>query len=361
MIQLSIILAFILSALASPGGKLLSIFISLPTMNALSPFEKYALLVSFQYIIPSITIYITLRLLKIDTKLRFNNSTKILFGIAIAIYIFIIFAKFYASLIPGGGAIYAVSIISKYFIFPAWGMMIIGILLLINSSCCDDFIEATLDPISKKEYIAVFSILLLPILLIISMYMSPSGKLSLARISQKSLENECKLAVESITEYPVNVTGIFVDNTGGEKFDRINKNNEYYGYNSGMWGNSLYRDGNISFYETVNTDKDKNEFKYKYYDKEFPRGKKTNKLQSNYGIYWKLISKQEPQGSDVKGTTITVVNLENNQPIATTTYFSSLRLRKVCGHIVDGNIEDQAFIMRVFGKNQNKEGSITSQ
>lgn len=348
MIQLSIVLAFIIGGLISPGGKILKLFFSVPTLKSMSLLEQSSLAVTVHYLIPASLIYLTLRLLKIDTKLKFQKSVSIFFSFAIFLYLSYFGLRLFASTIPGGGASFAVRSLSPYVIFPAWGLMLIGIIKLI--------IESNKMPKGTNKYftlsfreISTLSIpFILTALLILSMFIRPSGPLRLAFKEQKIFVEKCVMAKEEIFQIPQDLIGVYTDETGGARFENIDNNNIYSSYGSGMWGNSLYRDGTIPFVETKNYRKDNNEFEYLYYDKVNLNGIKTNKLKSNYGVYWQ---RSNVPNTSIQETIITVANLENDEKVATTTYYNSKQLRKVCGNIVDKNLRDSDFIKRVFPNN----------
>ncbi len=347
MIQLSIVLAFIIGGLISPGGKILKLFFSFPTLKAMSLLEQSSLAITVHYLIPASLIYLTFRLLKIDTKLKFQTSVSSLFSIAIFIYLSYFGLRLFASTIPGGGASFAVRSLSPYIIFPAWGLMLIGIIKLLIDSAKMPKGTKKYFPLSFHEIFTLSIPFVFTALLISSMFIRPNGPLRLAFNEQKIFDEKCVMAKEEIFHIPQNLIGVYTDETGGARFEKIDNNNIYRSYGSGMWGNRLYRDGTIPFVETKNYRNDNNEYRYLYYDADNPRGIKTNKLKSNYGVYWQ---RSNVPNSSIQETIITVTNLENDEQVATTTYYTSKQLFKVCGNIVDKNLRDSDFIKRVFSK-----------
>lgn len=313
----------------------------------MSLLERSSLIVTVHYLIPASLIYLALRLFKIDIKLKFQTSTSILFSIAIFLYISYFGLRLFASTIPGGGASFAVISLSPYLIFPAWGLMIIGIIKLFIVSAKMPNGTKNHSPLSFCEIFSLSIPFVFIALLISSMFIRPSGPLRLIFNEQKIFDEKCVMAKEEIFQIPQNLIGVYTDENGGAEFEKIDNNKFYYSYGSGMWGNRLYRDGKIPFAETKNYRNDRNEFRYLYYDAENPRGVKTNKLKSNYGVYWQ---RTNVPNSSIQETIITVINLENDEKVATTSYYTSKQLRKVCGNIVDQNLRDSDFIKRVFSK-----------
>ena len=347
MILLSIVLALILGGMISPGGKVLAALFSQPSLKAMSLFEQSSLIVAIHYLIPASLIYITLRFLKTDKWLKFEKSTSTLFAIAIFIYILYFGLRIFASTIPGGGVGFAVRSLSPYIIFPSWILIIIGITKLLINSSKEPRLVKKMVPFSYNEIFSISIPFIFTILLILSMFFRPTGPLRLIYNEQNMFTEKCVMAKENIIIAPHDVKGVYTDETGGDRFEKIDKNNMYYSYGSGMWGNRLYRDGTIPFVETKNYYNDKLEFKYLFYDKDNIRCIKTNELKSNYGVYWESSSDQK---SSIQETKITIINLDNEEIIATTTYYSSKLLRKVCGNIVDEKLSDSDFILRVFSK-----------
>jgi len=309
MIQLSIILAIIVGGLAPlaklspPGLILLSVFINKHTIKEMSQIEQFTLFVLFNYIVVSVIIYFILRISRLDTILIFKPLTKILFSISIIIYIFLNCFRFYVLSSYGSSVGFIVSIIESLFVLPALAMIIVGmanmIVNSINNRLIIDREYYIWQPLSRKEYSYIFLILLFPAIFIASMHLNPSSEISLARISQKSLDDECNSANEYINEYGINITCVYIDRDYFVSFENINKNNEY---NMDRNSISYVSYDMISFYEKINAGSGKDYLKYIYYDKEFPKGKKTNNLQSNYGVYWESIPNVGQQGSDVKKT-----------------------------------------------------------
>jgi len=345
MSRLSIVIAFILGGIFSPGEKILDVFFSKPSIKAMSLLEQTLLLPIFHYMIPALVIYLTFRLLKIDIQLAFNKTIYSMFNIAIFLYIFYMVIRGFAATIPGGGVSYAVISMSPLIILPAWFLMISALGLLFYKSFKRSNEVKIWTPISKKERIILIILFLLPFILLVSMFIRPNGALRLSYESQKVFDEECKLAGESIQIYPKNVKGVFLESAGGSYYEKINANNEYNAEGGGVWGQFLY-DDKIKFIEILNNDK----YKYKYYDVGHKDGYDSNELNSNYGVLWKNITNENMKKTGIFGTTITVINFENNQTIASTTYFRSKILRKICGHTVDGNFRERDFIIKVFSK-----------
>jgi len=347
MINLSIILAFILGGIFSLGGKILQLFFSKPTLKSMSLFEQSMLIVMFHYMIPAILIYVILRLLKIDIWLKFNKSISIIFGIAIALYAFYLSVRIFAATIPGGGFSYAVRSMSPLVIYPAWILMIVALIWLLYKSFKGREHVARWVPITKKEIVTISIFSSLPIIFLLIMFVRPNGPLYLAYIAQKTFNEQCKLAGDSILEYPKNVKGVFMERTGHTSYKKINADNEYYSYGAGQAGFS-FKKAHMPFMETFNYDKDRDQYKYLYIYGEHRI--KTNNIKSNYRVSWENISNEEMKKANIFGRKIKIINNETNKTIASTIYFRSQRLRKICGHIVDGNFIEHDFVYRVFAK-----------
>ena len=320
MIQLSIILSFILGGTISPGGKLLKLLFSPATFRNMSLIEQYILMVSFYYIIPATIIYIALRFSGIDNKIKKSRSTSILFSIAIILCTAMIGVKYYAATIPGGGMSFAVSHLGLYVVGPAWVLMIIGLVLTIKNSQLTSQKSNDKTPLSTNEKTIIPLILAIPLIPVVLMFISQDGVLRLAYNTEKVFDEECELAVDSISTYPTDLQGIFVENIIGSSYEKISFSNKYQTYRSvrtEVWLKKLLDEGTISFIEIPNRSNDYSKYKYIYYDQENRKGKKVNQLKSTYVAKWEK-KKIMPKTTAINQTTIKIVNLNTSQTIATT-------------------------------------------
>lgn len=345
MLLLSISLTFMLGWFLPSGEYLLNLFISTPVLITLPKHWTYFFLVYFHIALPAVFIYIVLRLTKINNRLKIPSSSSFLFSTAILLFAAIISLRFFASLIEGGGASFAVALLTKYFVIPARLLIIIGLILtLIETVKYKDNLDVS-QPLSKHEFIFIVLIILMPVVPVSIMFIPENGPLKFTYNTNKAFNNECNTTSEFIKFHPDIVTGVYIERNLGYKYEGFNKSHEYYSFRGSSIEYSLYRNNKIPLVEILNYNKDQS--RYELYDEQNPQGKPTDELKSNFAVK-KTFEEIDPDKSDIKRVTVKVIKLSNNEVVGQTTYVTSRKLRKACGKIVDDKISDSDFINRVF-------------
>jgi hypothetical protein len=105
MLNISLGWAFLLSILALPFSKLL------PTegLKHLPAYQNILTNICIDYWLPTVLIYLFLRTIRAQRYLKPNVALHIIFGISNVLLIFYVGARAFASMIPGGGATFALN------------------------------------------------------------------------------------------------------------------------------------------------------------------------------------------------------------------------------------------------------------
>jgi len=100
-------LAFLISFVASPGGKVLSTVFEEETFRTLPAYQGLLASIIANYLLPAILIYLALRTLRAERYLRVGAIGHALFGIPNAVLCLYAFLRVFASTVQGGGATFA--------------------------------------------------------------------------------------------------------------------------------------------------------------------------------------------------------------------------------------------------------------
>jgi hypothetical protein len=108
--------AFLISFLASPGGRLLSTLFEQDAVRAMPPYQGVLASVIANYWLPSILIYMVLKVLRAERYVRPGVIGHILFGIPNAILCLYAVLRIFTSTVQGGGATFALASLGTPFI-----------------------------------------------------------------------------------------------------------------------------------------------------------------------------------------------------------------------------------------------------
>ncbi len=360
MANVALALAFLISMLFSPGGRILRSVLGAPVLQSLPPYQAHLLSAFANYLIPAVLLYGLLRLLHAEAWLRHRALTSRLLGAANVLFVIYITARIFASSIEGGGASFAVMAYGVLVVWPALLMSIIGLGKLAYRSIQErtEPPEVTSQPIGMGEGAALIAVVAIPFSVAVStLFLAENAPLRLAQEADSVFQGLCQSASEKIIDIPRDVEGVYLEPNSEAYFDRIVKGT-YRGYGSGQVGNPLVFTGFLRFFEESNERNPENgAAKYLKHGLRDWKGEPANELVSNYGVFQTNINIDSPEGHDVKalgirGTRVTVKNLNTGQITASLTYFTSARHRKICGHSGDGSFSVRDFIKRALGLTQ---------
>lgn len=108
MLNIALALAFLISAAASPGGRLLSTFFPVDALPLLPPYQQVLLSVLANYWLSAVLLYLALRATRADRYLRPDVPTHVVLGVANITLISYAGLRIFASTVEGGGATFAV-------------------------------------------------------------------------------------------------------------------------------------------------------------------------------------------------------------------------------------------------------------
>ena len=238
MTNIALALAFVLSSLLSPGGRVLRMIIDEPVLQSLPPHEGYLLLAFANYWIPAVLVYALFRLTKAFDWLRPCKAIHVLFGLANVLIVLYVTVRIFASTVQGGGASFAVMSFAPFIIFPAWAMLAIGLVWLVTRSIRNhsEPIHTESHAIGFSERIALILILVIPVGVVVSaLYLTDNAPLKLANEAEELFLERCKEAGERIIEAPQNVQSVYLDRDGGQYFNNI-VNGVYGGHGGSILG-----------------------------------------------------------------------------------------------------------------------------
>ncbi|MGH8620519.1 MAG: hypothetical protein ACREUB_00460 [Burkholderiales bacterium] len=132
--NLSLGMAFGISALFSPDGRMLHFFGVDSALRIIPHFQQHLTGALVNYWIPATVIYLAARLLRVDTKLRPTGLINAAFGLANCFLILYIAARVFASTVEGGGGSFVVMSLAPFIIIPSWILLSAAFLWLVIRS-----------------------------------------------------------------------------------------------------------------------------------------------------------------------------------------------------------------------------------
>lgn len=126
--------AFGVASVFSSGTKLLSFLGLTSLLRILQPYQQHLVLAFVSYWIPAICIYLLLRLLRVDRRLGASWAVHVPIALGNLLLVLYVGARVLASTVQGGGASFVVVSFSRFFIFPAWGLLGVGFAILVIQS-----------------------------------------------------------------------------------------------------------------------------------------------------------------------------------------------------------------------------------
>lgn len=351
MANIALALAFALSSLFSPGGKILHWAIEPPLLQSLPPYQGHLLLAFANYWVSAVLTYLLLRLLRADSWLRPRPAIHVLLGLANTLIVLYVATRIFASTIQGGGASFAVMSLAPIVIIPAWIMLAAGLLWLLVRSIRNrqEALPSSPRSLSIGNVVGGIAALGIPAMAIAStLFLAEDAPFRLAKEAEQFFNEKCKSAGERIVDTPQNVQSVYLDRDGGQYFDSIVKG-VYGGSGGGILGEPLVNSGWLLYFEKQNDRQriDGSTTKYRKHALKDWKGEPIEELTSEYGVFQKsLVSDSDEKKLGVRGTEVTIKNLKTEQVIATLAYFTSSRHRTICGQSGDGRFGVSDFVRK---------------
>jgi hypothetical protein len=126
MINFALGWAFLISAIASPGGKVMSLVFDPAVIRSLPSYQQIIATICANYWIPAALIYLLLKGLRSERYLRPSTGIHALFGIANVVLTLYAGLRVFSAMVPGGGATYALAIIGGIVALPSWLALAVG-------------------------------------------------------------------------------------------------------------------------------------------------------------------------------------------------------------------------------------------
>lgn len=360
MANLALALAFVISFLLSPGGRILRMLVDAPVLQSLPPYQGHLLLAFANYWIPAVLIYVMLRMASGNNWLRPRTAIHALLGLGNVLLVFYVAARTFASTIQGGGASFVVMSFAPFVLWPALSMLAIGLGWLVVRTIRQrkEPFQKTARSFSLGDGIALVALVGIPCSAVAStLFFAENAPFRLAREAEKTFQNLCGSAGEKILETPQGVESVYLDPNGTEYFQDIVKG-VYGGHGSSTLGDTLVFQGQVLYFEETNfRQKNNTAARYLKHGLRDWKGEPGEELTSNFGVFQKsAVSDAVEKKLGVRGKEVAIRNLRTGQTTATLTYFTSQRHRTICGHSGDGRFDVRDFIQRALNLTQRFPG-----
>jgi hypothetical protein len=346
--NISLALAFTISLLFSIGGKLLVWLFGEPLLRSIPPYQGHLFNVFANYWIPAILIYFAFRLTKARNWLRPSTTIQVLVGLGNLLFILFVSARVLASTVQGGGASFVLMQFAPIVVLPAKALIIAGLTWLFVRSFQKKTEDSDFTGMMAFEKLMIAAFCAVPISYVAYFYVAEDGAFRLAREAKIVFEKKCVLAGEVLPQEPVGtIQSLYIDSDGGARFGV--KDGIILNSGGGILGEPLVNSGFLLFFETKNQFK-RQPGKYKKYS--FADGRKweySDSFTSRYAVLVTNLSTGIDPRLKVGGAEVSIVDLEENKKIASTTYFVSRREGKFCGDIPSGYFDTGEFIRRALG------------
>lgn len=313
----------------------LSEFVDLSIFNQLSVWESSVIRISLCIIIPMIIIYLVLKKLNIQERLKNTKSVKIILIVISITFVLYIILLALSTTIQGGGITFVIKILFIKYVYPVLVILFLIVLFIIIKELIKsrknsyEYVSLKAHKKTKFLTIGVFLCLFL-------VFVNPYGNI----IKNIKVNNELKSLFESEKNAALlrniksneqnneninNFKSIFIENNFGREYCKIDKFGNYSSFSGGQMSFSRFvKDYDLTF-EILNDNKKTNgEFKYRQINK-FDNAALNKNLQSKYSF----VSNQIYSENSIVGTNVKIVELESNKVIAESFYFVSVKTKKV--------------------------------
>ena len=132
--NLSLGASFALYTLFSPGTKVLGYLGVTSLLKILPHYQQHLVFAMVSYWMPALLIYVLVRALRVDRRLRPNVAVHSTIALANVLTVLYAAARIFASTVEGGGASYVVSSLAPFVLVPVWVLLAIGFLTLLVKS-----------------------------------------------------------------------------------------------------------------------------------------------------------------------------------------------------------------------------------
>lgn len=366
MVNIAISLAFILSALLKPGQILLDLVIGLPIVGTLPVWERLFVLAVFDLWLPTVLIYLALRLAPYASRFRPTEGEQGLLVLTNLVLISYAGVRLYASTIPGGGIGLLVGLAAP---FTSWiALLASGIVLIkilgrkpesISSDPQNGASNITwrdkLSSLTAKEKLAISIYGFLPIIVALGYLSIGSNSPIVIGYKNHSRMNElCSTAGEKILRVLKDVDGLYWDNQGGMSVQisgvgfKPYYRGQYQGYGGSgdpfSWANSKY----FLFIEKPYRPRGKDDLsthKYIRYTKE--RGEEyVDGLLSKVGVIRTKLTNEEDEKYGLESYEISIRILATGEITALNRFTYNKKARQVCGQLENNGFCEDCFVLR---------------
>jgi hypothetical protein len=132
--NVALALAFVISNLAAPGGRLLSIVFEQEALRTLPPYQQVLLTTFANYWLPALVIYILLRMGRANRYVVPSRATHIVLGLANALLVLYLGLRVFTSTVQGGGATFALVSIAAYPVKASQWVLVGGLAWVVATS-----------------------------------------------------------------------------------------------------------------------------------------------------------------------------------------------------------------------------------
>ncbi|MBK9160525.1 MAG: hypothetical protein IPM27_02985 [Nitrosomonadales bacterium] len=346
--NISLALAFAISAQFSIGGKVLVWLLSEPLLRSIPPYQGHLFNVLSNYWIPAVLIYLVFRLTRVAKWLRPTIAIQVLIGLGNLLFVLYVSARVLASAVQGGGASFVVMQFAPIVVLPARGLMSVGLVWLMVRAFQAKAENWKAAGFKVFETVMIFIFCMVPLGYAASFFLAEDGAFRLAREARKVFKEKCVLAGEVLPQEPVGeVKSLYLDNDWSTRFGV--KSGVLSDGGGGILGEPLVNSGWLLFFETKNQ-YGRQAGKFKKYS--FVDGRKWeygDAFTSKYAVFVTDMVKDIDPRLKVGGAEVSIVDLEAKETIASTTYFISRRDGKFCGDMPSGYFDTSEFIRRALG------------
>ncbi len=357
MIGLAVAIAFVSSVAGSLTERLVTLLISVPVLQSLPASQRGIVHALVGYWFPAALIYLALRVVPFSQRLILTRGQTTALLIANVVFTLYITAKIVASTVEGGGASYAVAILSIFTALPAvivmsWVIMKVAV----QSFRRTPKIGTRLAPNGFSSARSIVAFLLLglgPVAAgVATLMVGKDSPFQRSRTAQQRMQDFCKTAGETIGQVPQHVQGLYLDEDWTLSFEQIEAG--IYGPNtSGLAGISFVNQGMLRFFETPTRTEPRpvgiKPLHYERYDLQQKKQIVTD-LIAEYGLFRTKLTLDEDDWLKTQGYELTIKKLMTGEIIATHRFFFNRLTRQICGkQNALKSIDENDFIRRALG------------
>ena len=186
--------AFLLSALASPGGQLVAILFEPAALRNEAPFKAILASIFANYWIPALVIYLALKLVRAQRYLRASTGLHIVFGLSNGVLCLYAVLRVFTSTIQGGGATFMLAGIGVFATVPALILLGVGTVWLVVRSAPrrSETVIVEKSPLRSAGTTAALVALVPPIAYLTWLYAEHSEQFAKAGADRKIRETRLK-------------------------------------------------------------------------------------------------------------------------------------------------------------------------